>query len=553
LRKAKARYKKPLTPKEQAEAERPQREKESPSTGDLLKMDISPVLSEAEATLHTLTKDADDILYRNFKFGRGEEVAACLIYVDGLVDKAMLQRDILHPLMLTAQKMDTRPDATTLRDMLQQHFIAMIELKDAFTYQEVMDAVLGADACLLIDGLNQAFVLGVKSWEHRNISEPLNETVIRGPQEAFNEVMKINTALLRRWVKDPNLTMKYSQIGTSSKTDIAVVYVSRIVNPVIVTEVERRLKTIDFDGILDSGYVEQFIEDDPWSPFPQVQNTERPDKVAAAILEGRVAIFVDGSPFVLLVPAVLANFLPTPEDYYERFIMMTIVRLIRSLSLYVAVLLPGLYIAVLTYHQEMMPARLAWTIAAAREGVPFPALLDAVIMEVTFELLREASLRLPNAIGQTVGIVGGLVIGQAAVAAGLVSPLMVVVVALTAIGSFAVPSFDVSLTLRFLRFPFMILAAFYGLYGIMAGIILLYLHMVHLQSFGVPYMAPLSPASMGVVRDTIVRAPLWSMRLRPLMFKPKNRPRAGESTSAYQEKMGGTRAGGSGKGGNKND
>jgi hypothetical protein len=500
---------------------------------------ISSDLDENIAVLEKLLGNSDDIIFRRFTIGNANCLSAVFVLIDGLVDKDSLQNNVMEPLMLWAKKIEapavTTPEA--IKSLLSEHFLSFLEVKEKNTYPELVDAVLSADALLLIDKMDIAFVLGAKQWEHRSISDPATENLVRGPREGFNEVMKTSVALVRRRIKDPHLRVKFLRMGTRSATDCALLYIEDVANPVLVDEVKRRLDLINTDGILENGYIEQFIQDTPYSPFPQVQYTERPDRVAAALLEGRVAIMSDGSPSALLVPATLSNFLPAPEDYYERWLLMTFVRIVRTASLLNSMLLPSLYIAFTSFHQEIIPTRLALTMAGARSGVSFSALVEALLMEFTFELLREAGIRLPAPIASTIGIVGGIIIGQAAVSAGLVSPIMVIVVALTAIGSFAVPSFNVAISIRILRFPIMILSAIFGLYGLTAGVILVLLHLVSLKSFGVPYLSPVAPLTLSGLTDTIVRAPSWLHRVRPLMFRPRNRYRSGESTSYYQKKQ----------------
>lgn len=500
---------------------------------------LSQDLEENIAILEKLLSNSDDIIFRRITIGNANCLSAVFILIDGLVDKDALQNNVMEPLMLWAQKIDapavTTPEA--IKSLMSEHFLSFLEVKEKTTYPEVVEAVLAADAVLLIDKLDVAFILGAKQWEHRGVSEPVNENLVRGPREGFNEVMKINVALIRRRVKDPHLRVKFLRLGTRSATDCALLYIEDIANPVLVDEVKRRLDLIDTDSVIDSGYIEQYIQDTPYSPFPQVEYTERPDRVAASLLEGRIAIVGDGSPNALLVPATLSNFLPSPEDYYERWLLMTFIRLVRTASLLNSILLPSLYIAFTSFHQEIIPTRLALAMAGARAGVPFSALVEALLMEFTFELLREAGIRLPSPIASTVGIVGGIIIGQAAVTAGLVSPIMVIVVALTAMGSFAVPSFNVAISIRILRFPLMLLSAMFGLYGLTAGVILILLHLVSLKSFGVPYLSPVAPLTLSALTDTIVRAPSWHHRLRPLMYRPRNRYRSGEKASYYQKKQ----------------
>lgn len=499
---------------------------------------ISRDLGENIDTLKKLLGNSDDVIFRHITIGNANCLPAVFILIDGLVDKESLQESVMTPLMLWAKKVEA-PAATTpeaIRCLMSEHFLSFLEVKEKFTYPEIVADVLAAEAVLLIDQLDLAFALGAKKWEHRSISEPATENLVRGPREGFNELMKSSVALVRRRVKDPQLRVKYLKMGKRSVTDCALLYLEDVANPVLVDEVKRRLDLINTDGILDSGYIEQFIQDTPYSPFPQVQYTERPDRVAAAILEGRIVILSDGSPNALIAPATLSNFLPAPEDYYERWILMTAVRIVRTSSLLNSILLPSLYIAFLNFHQEIIPSKLALAIAGARAGVPFAAVAEAFLMEFTFELLREAGIRLPAPIASTIGIVGGIIIGQAAVSAGLVSPVMVIVVALTAIGSFAVPSFNVALSIRILRFPLMILAAMFGLYGLTAGGILIMLHLVTLKSFGVPYLSPVAPLTLSGLTDTIVRAPLWQHRLRPLMFRPRDKYRSAPDPSYYQNK-----------------
>lgn len=483
--------------------------------------------------IKTLIGDSSDIKFRRFRIGTKEPVPAVVVYVDGMVEKNLIELSLLKPLM-AVQDMKSPTATKDYLDHLKEEHLSVLELVEVETYKGAVDAVLGADALLMVDGLNIGIVLGYKSWEHRGIAEPATETLIRGPREGFNEVLKVNIALIRRRVKDSSFKVEMLKVGKRSKTDIAVMYINEVANPAIVQEVKRRIDLINVDSILESGYIEQYIEDNPFSPFPQLQFTERSDKVAGSLYEGRVVIMVDGTPFSLIVPAVFAHFMATPEDYYERWILMSVIRFFRTISLFNAILLPAIYVSIVTFHQEMLPTQLALAIAGARVGVPFPAFVEAFIMEVTFELLREAGIRLPSAVGQTVGIVGGIIIGQAAVQAGLVSPITVIVVALTAVGSFAIPSFNTAISLRLLRFPLLILGAISGLFGVMFGLIIIVLHALNLKSFGVPYLAPLSPSHLKGLSDTVIRAPLWTMRFRPFLLRSRNPIRQDKKTSYYQ-------------------
>ncbi len=299
-------------------------------------------------------------------------------------------------------------------------------------------------------------------------------------------------------------------------------YLKGIASDKVVEEVRARLDRIDIDGILESGYIEELIQDERYSPFPTMYSTERPDVVASEILEGRIAILIDGTPFVLTVPALMIQFFHAAEDYYQRADISTLIRIIRLISFVIALLGPSLYIAITTFHQEMLPTSLLIGLAAQREGVPFPAFIEALLMEVTFEILREAGIRMPRAVGQAVSIVGTLVLGTAAIEAGIVSAAMVIVVSITAISSFVFPAFNMSISIRMLRFALMGLAASFGIFGIIVGVIALVLHLCSLRSFGVPYVSPFSPMIIQDLKDTIVRLPIWAMLTRPRLISQKN-------------------------------
>lgn len=344
------------------------------------------------------------------------------------------------------------------------------------------------------------------------------ETVLAGQAVLFIEGTP-KAIISSRRIKSCRLKMEVLKIGTLTQTDVAIFYIDGIVNDKLVREVKKRLERIEIDGVLESGYLEEFIEDDPNSIFPQVNTTERPDRLCACLMEGRVGILVDNTPMCLIVPATFPQLLQSPEDYYNRFPYATFTRVLRVITMNIALLLPSLYIAVLTFHQEMLPTPLLISIAGQREGVPFPAFLEALMMELVFEFLREAGVRLPRPIGQAVSIVGALVIGQAAVSAGLVSSAMVMVVSLTAIASFTIPTISGSYVIRLLRFPIMILAASFGLFGVMVGLMAVLIHICQLRSFGVPYLAPLAPLKFSELKDTFIRMPWWAMTRRPTLLK----------------------------------
>ncbi|HJV17199.1 MAG TPA: spore germination protein, partial [Bacillales bacterium] len=342
---------------------------------------------------------------------------------------------------------------------------------------------------------------------------------------------------IRRRIKSPNLWLETMRIGTVTQTDIGVMFIKGIADDKIVKEVKKRLTQIKIDSIVDSGYIEQLIEDQTWTPFPTTYHSERPDVICSQLLEGRVAVLVDGSPFVLTAPAVFIQFFQAPDDYYARFDISTGIRLLRLLAFFIALVGPALYIAVTTFHQEMVPTTMIIALAAQRENVPFPAFIEALVMEITFEILREAGLRLPRSVGQAVSIVGALVIGQAAVQAGFVSPVMVIVVALTAIANFSTPTFAMAISARLLRFVLMGLATMLGFYGIMIGIMFMTIHLCSLRSFGVPYMSPIAPLNLKSQQDVLIRFPIWAMKNRPPLISERNLRRTGTNQKPAPSKQ----------------
>lgn len=470
---------------------------------------------------------SDDLVFRRFCIGGQEEFRAALVFIDGLTDTIATDQFILKSTMLEVRNTETNEPIRhqELDQLIKKYGLPINEVAEADNLTKTIRSILSGDSVLFLDQCDKALLLNTKGWEKRGIDEPRTESVVRGPRDGFTETLRTNSAQIRRRMKDPDLRVINMTVGKRSNTDVAVMYIEGIAHPDIVNEVIRRIKAIEVDAALESGYIEQWIEDSHWSPFPLIQNTERPDKATANLLEGKVIVLCDGTPFALITPAVFTQFYHSPEDYYERFLIGTLIRFIRIISMAMALLLPSLYIAFSSFHPEMIPSRLVIAMAAGRSTVPFPSIIEAFLMEVTMEILREASVRLPGPIGPTIGIVGALVVGQAAVQAGIVSPIMVIVVALTTIGSFAAPSYSAAIALRMLRFPVMIVAAMFGLYGIMLILILIIMHLCSLKSFGVPYLAPVTPSRIGDLKDTIVRAPFFWMAKRPAIFKPKDKKR----------------------------
>lgn len=476
---------------------------------EIIKDEIYNNLDENLLYIKDLLKDNYDIVYRNFFIGKFK---AALIYVDGMGDKILLNEFVLKTVMALGEFIKESKD-------IKDRILSVTDLREAKGMEDGIKSILSGDTLLFIEGLNGAYVVATRLWPARGVTEPSGETVVRGAREGFTETIRFNTALIRRRIRDTRLRVITKSLGVRSKTDVVIMYIDDIVNKNVLEEVNSRLDKINIDAVLDSGYVEQLIEDNVYSPFPQLQSTERPDVVAAALYEGRVAILVDNSPFSIIAPVTLPNLFQSPDDYNQRWIHVSFIRIIRIFSIFLSLLLPAIYVAVTSFNTSIIPTKLAYSIAASREGVPFPSYIEAIIMEISLALLMEAVVRLPRPIGATIGIVGGLIIGQAAVSAGIVSPIMIVIVSLTAITSFITPNYEITAALRFVRFFYIIAASIMGLYGIMLGILLLVSHLVRLKSFGIPYLSPMVNPELRDFKDMYIRSPLKNFRRRPAYMK----------------------------------
>ncbi len=484
---------------------------------------IRPSLGVAAHILQVLFEDCSDISFRSLLIGGTRP--ALLLFTEGMVNLDRLERGVLVPLTQWADPDAVPKEPDHLPLWLESVATAVSDTGVVEKVGDVVDAVLGGDSVLLIDGVGHGVKMATRGWKHRAIEEPVAETTIRGPREGFVETLQINTSMLRRRVKTPHLKIETTLIGRRTRTAVAMVYLKDVANPGIVEEMRRRLERLDIDGIVDAGQIEEFIQDQPTSIFPQINNTERPDRTAAGLLEGQVALLVDGSPTALLAPSTFWSFMHAAEDYYSNFWIGTFLLWLRYGLVIMSVAVPALYVAITTFHREMLPTTLLFTIAAAREGIPFPALFEMFMMELFFEALREAGVRLPRPVGQAISIVGALVIGEAAVQAGLASPPVVIVVAATGIASFSFPGFNLGISFRLLRFPLMLLAGALGLFGISLGLILILVHLSALRSFGVPYLQPITPMGRYGLKDVLLRAPYWLMGHRPSTMHPLNSKR----------------------------
>lgn len=430
-----------------------------------------------------------------------------VIYIDSVVNQQMV-KEYVFPYLLSED-----PEHKSVL-MERANEISTID-------QAISDLLKGSFLWFDLNSSEVLYGVEVTQSFNRTVKEPENEKIIRGSHDGFVENLLTNINLIRKRIESQDLTVRYGSVGRKSNTKLALVYMSSLANPDVVEQINKKIEAIDVDMVMSPGFIEEFIEPSHFSPFPQMLNTERPDRVMAHLMEGRVALVSEGSPTVLIAPITFFAFYQSPDDYNSRWISGTYIRIIRIVSFIIAVGLPSFYIAVIGFHFEVIPDDLVLPIKSAVTHIAYSPILEALVMVLTIELIREAGMRLPSPIGQTIGIVGGLVIGDAVVQAGLISNIMVIIVALTAISSFVVPSNEMSTALRVLTYPLMIMAATFGFVGIVYGFMFILVHLCRLESFGTPYFAPIAPFHLKDIKDTFLRLPLWKQNTRPQDAQPQ--------------------------------
>lgn len=480
--------------------------------------------------------DNKDIVVREFEIGGDSNVNCFAVFVDGLTDKAI--QDLLFQALMLFAKKPLPEDKSGLVYMVREHLLPGNQVTVKNLFSDVLTAVNMGDTAIFLDGSTKVLLVETKGWEHRGVEKPQSEQVILGPQESFTETLRVNTALIRKIIKNEQLTTEMTVLGERTKTLVAIMYLRDLANPGLVAEVKRRLKSIKTDYLAESGILSQFIDDNPYNLKPTILATERPDRVASKLVEGRVAIIVDGSPIVLVVPTTLYEQLHTGEESYLRWQYGTYLRYLRALALLVSVLAPGIYLSLVLFHHEMIPTELLLAIAGNRERVPFPSLVEVLLMEISFELIREAGIRLPGVLGGTIGIVGALILGQAAVEANIVSPILVILVAITGLASFAIPDHSLSFALRIYRFLYIALGVTMGFFGIAVGLFAHTLLTANLKSFGVPYLAPVGPRTVGGA-DVIYRKPVFFHEKRPDYVNPQDITRQPQVSRGWIKDNGG--------------
>lgn len=502
-----------------------------------------PLFKQIEKNTEKIKQDfgnANDLIIREFELKGVKRLKGIVIGIDGLIDSKQAEEFIVRVLMIDLSLVDNwEAENYPLKsfDTIYQSRISMMSASRGEDYQSLYDDLLTGKIIVMLDGVAQFMSFACNGWQMRSIPEPETEMGIRGPQDAFIETIRVNTALIRRRIKDPRLRFDTYKVGKISQTDVFVTYLDGVVNPEFVQVAKERIEALDISCITDSSQLMQLIEDHSWTIFPRLIETERPDKVVATIVQGGVVILVDNTPFQILAPSYFVMNFQTTDDYYNRPIIATITRLLRYLAFLIVILVPGLYVAVSTYHQEMIPTVLLITIINQRSANPFPTVVETLIIMLLFEILREASVRKPKAIGDSMTIVGSLIIGQTIVQAGLVSSMVIIIGSLTAIASFILSNTRLNNAVRILSFIFIILGNAWGLYGITLGFIAVIMHLCSLTTFNQPYMAPIAPFNLHDQEDQFIRLPLYSMKYRPTVFKSKDRVRQNLKNSTREEEL----------------
>ena len=463
----------------------------------------------------------EDIQIREFEINIKKSVyRAFIIFIDGMCNSKFIDDNIITPLMILGN-IDIQSSNTSIIDYVEKNLIAHNQIKKTIKMTDVIAGVNIGECAVFVDGSQYAILADVKDWEARGVDKPYSEMVIRGPQEGFTEKIRTNTALVRKIINNENLIIESVRVGDKSKTPCSICYIKDIVNDELVNEVKKRLAGTKIDYLIASGELEQLIEDNPYLPFPQILSTERPDRFARFLSEGKVGVLVNGSPFALIMPITHDELIYSAEDNYIRFPSSNLLRIVRTIGIFSVLFLPGLYIAIINFHQEMIPTDLLIALEATRERIPFTALIELIFMEISFELIREASIRVPEPIGSTLGIVGGIILGQAAVSANIVSPILIIIVAITGIGSFAVPNFSIAFSFRILRFFYIFLGSIAGIVGIFTGIFIHLGILCNTFSFGVPYMSSSTNDTKASLIDNFFRPPFWMLGGKPKNLKTK--------------------------------
>lgn len=471
--------------------------------------------------IKSIFKDDETLIARVFENQLDASIQCCAFYTDSMIDNKLFNEDVVRPIQEYRMR---RKQAADFTDVIARQIMLSDSVEKTSDMNKLIQAIVYGDTVLLVSGCGEALILNTKGWNIRSIQEPEDEKVLRGPREGFTEALLVNLTMLRRKLRTQDLKIRYRTFGARTQTRGCICYLDGVVNKAVLAELERRLDQFSLDGALDVNYISECICDAPHSPVKTVGSTERPDVVAAKLLEGRVALFLDGTPVVLTVPHLFVEHFQSNDDYYLNYFFASIGRLLRVLAFFVSISTPAVYVALTTFHQEMLPTPLLMGIAMARQGIPLPTVLEAFVMLIVFEILRETGARMPNSIGQALSIVGALVIGQAAVNAKLVSAPMIIVVGISGITGLLILRLKGAIII--IRFILLALSAIIGLYGYIFGMMGLLIYLLNIRSFGIPIISSASAEGLQDRKDLYFRAPWWLMINRP-RFTAADQKRSG--------------------------
>lgn len=474
---------------------------------------VSSSLRVNEEYIRQKLENCDDIIIRPMRLGEGKKVDCLVVYIEVAVSNMMLEDSVIGKLI--NHFWEIAP--SQMKEFLEYNSLGISDVTEISTMEAALKAMLAGNAIFFMDGFDQAIKIASKGYPNMGVSEAEREKVLRGSKEGFSDSVKTNSALVRKRVKDTRLKIVESYSGVRSDTLMHLLYIEDLAPEELLEEIKERLASFEIDGVMDSGIIEQLSEEVWYSPFPQFQTTERPDRAAMELLNGRIVLICDNSPIALILPTTFHNFMQVSEDRYQHFELVSFLRCLRYMAMLIATLLPGIYLAVTRFHTQVLPTNLLLSFAEARQGVPFSSIVELVFLELSFEMIREAGVRIPGALGNAIGLVGGLIVGQAAVEANLVSPIVVMIVALTALGSLTIPSEEFSAPFRLLKYLFIFLGGFLGIFGILLGVYGLVSHLAGLKSFHIPYLMPFVGKELERKQgDGILRRPLRDMIWRPV-------------------------------------
>jgi hypothetical protein len=461
----------------------------------------------------------NSVVVKTFYVGIEEPLEAAIIYVNGITNKDVIDRDILKPLMIYTKENLNQID--NICDYLSKRYISMsnTEIKEEFNM--VVENIKRGKTAIIVNGVRDAIIVDTTGGEYRGISEPINETTVKGARDGFVENLEVNVSLLRRRIKEKNLSIEYLKVGRRTQSDLALLYIDDIVDKTVLEELKKRIEVIDIDTSTAIGILDQYIEKYTYTVFPQCMSTERPDRAVANIMEGRITVIQEGTPVVLILPVTFMQFFQAVEDYSQRTIVSSFVRLLRIFAAFMVITLPSIYLTLIKFNVELIPIKFVTPIVQSRVGIALTPFLEILAMELIVEILREGGLRLPTKIAQTLSLVGGIIIGDTAIKSRMVSPTTLLIVGVTVVSTFAIPNYDMALAIRILRFPMLILANVMGIFGIAVGWFLILVHLSSLDSLGVPYFE----FHRSDLKDTFTRSPIWKMNKRPEAIPNKNRNR----------------------------